>query len=95
MNMKVGINHLGDWGTQFGKLIVAYKLWGDKDDIEKRGIRALLDIYVRFHKEAEKDDSLNDESSKTVPSSPSEQRVSFSERLIAKKNNRKNRDKIK
>ena len=57
----VGINHLGDWGTQFGKLIVAYKLWGDKDDIEKRGIRALLDIYVRFHKEAEKDDSLNDE----------------------------------
>ena len=57
----VGINHLGDWGTQFGKLIVAYKLWGDKDDIEKRGIRALLDIYVRFHKEAELNDSLNDE----------------------------------
>lgn len=57
----VGINHLGDWGTQFGKLIVAYKLWGDKEDIEKRGIKALLDIYVRFHKEAEKDDSLNED----------------------------------
>ena len=46
----VGINHLGDWGTQFGKLIVAYKLWGDDTDIEKRGVRALVDIYVRFHK---------------------------------------------
>lgn len=57
----VGINHLGDWGTQFGKLIVAYKKWGDKADIEKRGVRALLDIYVRFHKEAELDESLNDE----------------------------------
>lgn len=56
----VGINHLGDWGTQFGKLIVAYKMWGDKSDVEKRGVAALLEIYVRFHKEAEKDDSLND-----------------------------------
>ena len=43
----VGINHLGDWGTQFGKLIVAYKKWGDDEDIEKRNIRALLDLYVR------------------------------------------------
>ena len=49
----VGINHLGDWGTQFGKLIVAYKKWGDDEDIKKRNIRALLDLYVRFHKEAE------------------------------------------
>ena len=57
----VGINHLGDWGTQFGKLIVAYKLWGDKQKIENDGIRALLEIYVKFHTEAEKDDSLNDE----------------------------------
>lgn len=56
----VGINHLGDWGTQFGKLIVAYKLWGDKKDIEQRGVRGLLDIYVKFHKEAEKDPSLDD-----------------------------------
>ncbi|MEG1535774.1 MAG: arginine--tRNA ligase [Clostridia bacterium] len=57
----VGINHLGDWGTQFGKLIVAYKLWGDKADIDKRGVRGLLDIYVRFHAEAEKDEALNDQ----------------------------------
>ena len=49
----VGINHLGDWGTQFGKLIVAYKMWGDKDDINNRGINALLEVYVKFHKEAE------------------------------------------
>ncbi len=57
----VGINHLGDWGTQFGKLIVAYKKWGCDEDIEKRNVRALLDLYVRFHKEAEEDESLNDE----------------------------------
>ncbi len=57
----VGINHLGDWGTQFGKLIVAYKRWGSDDDIEKRNINALLDIYVKFHDEAEKDKSLEDE----------------------------------
>ncbi|MDE6550868.1 MAG: arginine--tRNA ligase [Clostridia bacterium] len=56
----VGINHLGDWGTQFGKLITAYKLWGDDADIDSRGVRALVDIYVRFHKEAEKDPSLED-----------------------------------
>lgn len=57
----VGINHLGDWGTQFGKLIVAYKKWGDKEDIEKRGVAALLEIYVRFHAEAETDKSLEED----------------------------------
>ncbi len=57
----VGINHLGDWGTQFGKLISAYKRWGDKEDIEIRGVDGLLEIYVKFHEEAEKDESLNDE----------------------------------
>lgn len=57
----VGINHLGDWGTQFGKLIVAYKLWGDDKDVEKRGVRSLVDIYVKFHKEAEKNPVLDDE----------------------------------
>ena len=57
----VGINHLGDWGTQFGKMIVAYLKWGDDADIEKRGVRALLDLYVRFHAEAEKDESLEAE----------------------------------
>ena len=55
------INHLGDWGTQFGKLIVAYKNWGNKEEIEKDGVAALMRIYVKFHAEAEKDDSLNDE----------------------------------
>ena len=58
---SVGINHLGDWGTQFGKLIVAYKKWGDEKTIERDGVRALLDIYVRFHNEAERDESLNEE----------------------------------
>ena len=57
----VGINHLGDWGTQFGKMISAYLRWGNDEDIEKRGVKALLDLYVRFHDEAEKDESLNDE----------------------------------
>ena len=47
----VGINHLGDWGTQFGKLIVAYKLWGDEETIRRGGVKALQEIYVRFHKE--------------------------------------------
>ena len=57
----IGINHLGDWGTQFGKLIVAYKKWGDKEQIEAGGIDELVSLYVRFHTEAEKDESLNDE----------------------------------
>lgn len=56
-----GINHLGDYGTQFGKMISAYKRWGNKDDIEKRGVTALNELYVRFHSKAEKDESLNDE----------------------------------
>lgn len=55
------INHLGDWGTQFGKLIVAYKKWGSKEAVEEKGIPELLDLYVKFHKEAEEDDSLNDQ----------------------------------
>ncbi len=55
----VGINHLGDWGTQFGKLIVAYRKWGSKEEIESGGIDALVELYVKFHAEAEQDDSLN------------------------------------
>lgn len=55
------INHLGDWGTQFGKLIVAYKKWGSREAVEKNGISELMKIYVKFHEEAEKDDTLNDE----------------------------------
>lgn len=57
----VGINHLGDWGTQFGKLIVAYKKWGDSTIIEEQGIHGMLELYVKFHEAAEADDSLNDE----------------------------------
>ncbi len=57
----VGINHLGDYGTQFGKLISAYKRWGSRKEIEKGGLRALNALYVRFHEEAEKNPSLDDE----------------------------------
>ncbi len=56
----VGINHLGDYGTQFGKMIVAYKLWGDDDVILKEGVKALQELYVRFHVEEEKDPSLTE-----------------------------------
>ncbi len=56
----IGINHLGDWGTQFGKMITAYKKWGTKP-IDDYTIRELVALYVRFHEEAEKDPSLNDE----------------------------------
>ena len=57
----IGVNHLGDWGTQFGKLIYAYKNWGDDDALEKEPIKELLRIYVKFHAEAEIDPTLNDE----------------------------------
>lgn len=57
----VGINHLGDWGTQFGKLIVAYKLWGNKEAVERDDVKELSKIYVKFHEEAEKNPELNDQ----------------------------------
>ena len=57
----VGINHLGDWGTQFGKLIVAYRKWGNKEDVEAKEIDELVRLYVKFHAEAELDPALNDE----------------------------------
>ena len=57
----VGINHLGDWGTQFGKEIVAYKLWGDDQKIKENPIEELVKIYVKFHEEAEKQPELEDE----------------------------------
>ncbi len=47
----VGINYLGDWGTQFGKLIVAYKLWGDKEKVERGGVDELVALYVRINNE--------------------------------------------
>lgn len=58
---SVGINYLGDWGTQFGKLIVAYKKWGDKETVEKDDIKELSRIYVKFHEESEKNPELDDE----------------------------------
>ena len=57
----VGVNHLGDWGTQFGKLIAAYKLWGNDEEIDRDSVSAMLKLYVRFHEEAEKDESLNEQ----------------------------------
>ncbi|MBW2972554.1 arginine--tRNA ligase, partial [Candidatus Woesearchaeota archaeon] len=58
---SVGVNHLGDWGTQFGKLIVAYKNWGDKKELEKEPVTHLFNIYVKFHEEAKINTELDDE----------------------------------
>lgn len=57
----VGINHLGDWGTQFGKMICAYKRWGSREMVEAGGVDAMTALYVRFHEEAEKAPGLEDE----------------------------------
>lgn len=57
----IAINHLGDYGTQFGKLIVAYKAWGDRAVIESNPISELLKIYVRFHDEADQNPELEEE----------------------------------
>ena len=57
----VSINHLGDWGTQFGKMICAYKKWGNREEVEKGGVQAMVDLYVRFHHEAEQHPELEDE----------------------------------
>ena len=58
----VAINHLGDYGTQFGKLIVAYKGWGDEEEVKKSPIPTLLKYYVEFHDRAETDPSLEEQS---------------------------------
>ena len=55
------INHLGDYGTQFGKMICAYRRWGNKEDVIKEPIKSLLSYYTKFHVEAEKDPALEDE----------------------------------
>ena len=55
------INHLGDYGTQFGKMICAYRRWGNKEDVINAPIQTLLSYYTKFHEEAEKDPSLEDE----------------------------------
>ena len=61
----VRINHLGDYGTQFGKMIVAYRKWGSKEEVEAEPIKSLLKYYVKFHEEAEKDPTLEDEARHT------------------------------
>lgn len=57
----IRINHLGDWGTQFGKLMVAYHKWGSEEAVKAAPIQELLRLYVMFHEEAEKDPALDDE----------------------------------
>ncbi|MBQ6374048.1 MAG: arginine--tRNA ligase [Clostridia bacterium] len=57
----VGVNHLGDWGTQFGKMIAAYKRWGDHDTVAAGGVDEMVKLYVRFNTEAEADPALQDE----------------------------------
>jgi len=60
----VSVNHIGDWGTQFGKLIYAYKKWGNKEVVEAAPIAELLKLYVKFHDEVEKTPELEDEARK-------------------------------
>lgn len=57
----VGVNHLGDWGTQFGKLMAAFTSWGDREALEEDPIKFLYELYVEFHKRAEQEPALNDE----------------------------------
>ncbi|MCD6249071.1 MAG: arginine--tRNA ligase [candidate division Zixibacteria bacterium] len=57
----VGINFPGDWGTQFGKMIVAYSKWGDENTLKGEAVKNLLKLYVRFHREAHGDDTLNED----------------------------------
>ncbi|MBN2857860.1 MAG: arginine--tRNA ligase [Candidatus Delongbacteria bacterium] len=56
----VGVNHLGDWGTQFGKLIRAIELWSSEEELRQKGVLLLNDLYVKFHSEAENDRSLEE-----------------------------------
>lgn len=58
----IGINHLGDWGTQFGKMIVAYDLWGNEDDLKKNPIDYLQSLYVKYHEH--ESDELDDQARK-------------------------------
>ncbi len=57
----VGINHLGDYGTQFGKLIYAYKAWGNRETVDKDGLKELTRLYVRYHEEAEQNPAMDEE----------------------------------
>jgi arginyl-tRNA synthetase len=57
----IKINHLGDWGTQFGKLITAYQLWGNAEKVKQNPIKELLTLYIKFHEEAETNPALEDQ----------------------------------
>ena len=57
----IGVNHLGDWGTQFGKMIAAYKRWGDHDTVANGGVDEMVKLYVRFNSEAKENPALDDE----------------------------------
>ena len=58
---SIGINHLGDWGTQFGKLIVAFKHWGEESELEADPVNYLYRLYVQFHQRVEEDPVFDDE----------------------------------
>ncbi|MEC0183301.1 arginine--tRNA ligase [Paenibacillus peoriae] len=60
-HVPISVNHLGDWGTQFGKQIAAYKRWGNEEQLQQDPIGESLKLYVRFHQEAEHDPSLEEE----------------------------------
>lgn len=60
----IGINHLGDWGTQFGKLIYAFKKWGKKSELKKEPIKYLLKLYIKFHKQEEKNPKFSEHARK-------------------------------
>lgn len=57
----VSINYLGDWGTQFGKMLVAYRKWADPERVRAEGVRYMVELYIRFHEEAEQNKELEDE----------------------------------
>lgn len=61
----VRVNHLGDYGTQFGKMIVAYRRWGNREDVEQSPIQTLLGYYVKYHEVSEADPTLEDEARAT------------------------------
>ncbi len=59
-------NHIGDWGTQFGKLIYAFKKWGNRDELKERGTEYLLKLYIKFHEEAEKNKEMKEGAKKEL-----------------------------
>lgn len=79
----IGINYLGDWGTQFGKLITAYNLWGDDSKIEKDGVDELVNLYVRINNE------IKDEEEKGITTLADKSREEFHKLELGDENNLK------